>query len=210
VNEGIIEYPGTYSTGGDPGIDELQDTSDDLDLQTVLGEMNTNNVVLLYVDSGGLADYWDYWTSLAGGARYDLTTAEDIPDAIQTLVGEEAAHVDTLTLKAEAGFEAWLTDVDPPEYTDIDIPPPGWCSGFFDITITVPLGTLPGTYIFNIIADADGASYGEQEVTITVPFTHVIPETPIGTIIASASMFIGFIAYMTVPRFRKAIKATKA
>lgn len=124
------------------------------------------------------------------------------------MVGEEAAHVDTLTLKAEVGFEAWLTSVVPPEYTDIDIPSDG-TTREFDITITVPLGTLPGTYIFDVIADADGASYGEQEVTITVPFAHVIPETPIGTIIASASMFIGLIAYITVPRFRKAIKTPK-
>jgi len=205
VNEGIFAW--TYSTGGDPGRDELQDTTDDLDLQTVLGEMNTNHVVLLYVDSGGRADYWNYWTSLTGGARYDLESDEDIPAAIQALVGEEAAHVDTLTLKAEAGFETWLTSVVPTAYTDIDLP----ATKEFDITITVPLGTLPGTYVFDIIADADGASYGEQVVTIIVPgIDHVIPETPIGTIIASASMFIGFIAYMTVPRFRKAIKATKA
>lgn len=197
---------GTYSTGGDPGRDEIQDTADDLDLQTVLSEMNTNNVVLLYVDSGDLGIYWDYWTSLAGGARYDLTSAEDIPAAIQTLVGEEAAHVDTLTLKAEAGYEAWLTSVVPTEYTDINIPEEG-ATREFDITITVPPGTPPGTYVFNIIADADGASYGEQEVTITVlGIDHVIPETPFGTILASASILIGFIAYIGIPRFRKTRK----
>lgn len=204
LNEGI--FAGTYSTGGDPGRDEIQETADDLDLQTVLGEMDTNNVVLLYVDSGGLADYWNYWTSLTGGARYDLTSAEDIPDAIQTLVGEEAAHVDTLTLKAETGYEAWLTSVVPTEYTDVDIPEEG-ATREFDITITVPSGTLPGTYVFNIIADADGASYGEQMVTINVPgIDHVIPETPFGTILASASILIGFIAYIGIPKFRKTRK----
>jgi len=34
LNEGVTT--GTWSTGGDPGRDELQGTADDLDLQTVL------------------------------------------------------------------------------------------------------------------------------------------------------------------------------
>jgi hypothetical protein len=59
----------------------------------------------------------------------------------------------------------------PPEYDSITIPPAG-VTKTFDITITVPLGTSPGTYIFHITADADGADYGEQTVNINVIVPH--------------------------------------
>ncbi len=210
LKEGVPGKSGTYSTGGDPGRDEIILNGDDLDLQTVLGEMDTNNVILLYVQCANpypsdALDYWNYWTGITGGDAYQIANAAEIPAAIAALVEAEAAHVDTLTLKAEAGYEAWLTNVVPTEYTDIDIPTAG-VTKEFDITITVPLGKAPGTYVFHIIADADGASYGEQLVTITVPFEHVIPETPFGTILASASICLGFLAYMGIPRFRRTRK----
>ena len=205
---GVPGKIGPFSTGGDPGRNETMDFGgDDLDLQTVLGDMDTNNVVLLYVQCenpypSDALDYWEHWTSITGGDAYPIADADDIPVAIQTLVGALAAHVDVLTLIAEAGYESWLTSVVPSEYDDIDIPPEGIYKTF-DITITVPLGTLPGTYIFHIIADADGASYGEQEVTIIVPTEHVIPEVPFGTILASVSMLMGFVGFFFIPRFKR-------
>lgn len=173
LNAGVPGKVGTLSTGGDPGRNEVMDFGgDDLDLQTVLSEMDTNNMVLLYVSCespypSDALDYWEYWTSLTGGDAYQIADADEIPAAIQALVAALATHIDTLTLKAEAGYESWLTSVVPPEYTDIDIPPAG-VTETFDIIITVPLGTTPGIYYFNITADADGASYGEQSVEITV------------------------------------------
>lgn len=208
LNEGVPGKAGNYSTGGDPGRDEVMFTADDLDLQTVLANMAANKVVLLYVQCanpypGNALDYWTYWTNITGGAAYPITNANQIPTAIQALVGALATHINVLTLKAEAGYESWLTSVTPPSYTSIDIPPEG-VNKTFDITITVPIGTLPGTYTFHIIADGDGVSYGEQEVTIIVPTPEfVIPEVPIGTILASVSMIIGFMSYFFIPKFKR-------
>jgi hypothetical protein len=204
LNEGVPGKTGTWTTGGDPGPDELILTADDLDLQTVLGKMADNDIVLLVVRYYSYAiDYWEYWAGLTGGAVYEASSYGDLAPAVAELVGGEAAHVDTLTLKAETDYEEWLTTVTPAEYLDIDIPTEG-IDKEFDITITVPAGTPPGTYTFNIIADADGASYGEQTVTIIVHgIDHVIPEVPFGTILVSASLLIGFIAYIGIPRFRK-------
>jgi hypothetical protein len=199
--------PGVWSTGGDPGRDEVMFTGDDVDLQLALQGMTANDVTLLFVlgssPYGAVAlDYWDHWSGITGGDAYFAADASDVPAAIEALVEAEAGHIDTLTLIAEAGYEAWLTSVVPPEHTDIDIPPEG-ATRTFDITITVPHDTIPGVYIFHIIADSDGASYGEQEVTITVIPGNVIPEVPLGTIAASTAMIIALVGYATIPKFRK-------
>jgi hypothetical protein len=175
-NSSLPGWPGNYSTGGDPGRDEIMFTVDDIYLPAALQAMATNHIALLYVKchTGAWPDdtsnmmYWTYWTGITGGAAYDLTSASGIPGAIAALVQAQATHIHKLTLKVqEPGYASWLTSVTPPEYDEFDIPSGGTTKGFA-ITITVPLGTAPGTYVFHITADADGASYGEQEVRIFV------------------------------------------
>ena len=188
-NSSLPSWPGNYSTGGDPGRDGLMFTADDIYLPTALQAMATNQITLLYVKchDGAFPDdtsnlmYWTYWTGITGGAAYGISDASNIPTAIQALVTAEASHINKLTLQAQAGFEAWLTSVSPSEYDNITIPTEG-VNETFDIVITVPLGTVAGSYSFNITADADGASYGEEQVNILVqtgiPVTVVMhPET---------------------------------
>jgi hypothetical protein len=169
LNQGVPGKVGTWSTGGDPGRDGVMGTADDLDLQTVLAEMAANNITLIELHGntyyGGL-EYWTYWTSLTGGALYHLGGAEEIPEAIDSLIGEEATHISTLTLEVTTpGYESWLTSVTPPSYSDLTLPD----TKSFDIIVTVPMGTPPGTHTFQISAIGDGASYGDQLVTIEVP-----------------------------------------
>jgi len=169
VNEGVPGTTGTWSTGWDPGRDATIGTADDLDLQTTLSEMAAAGVAWLEVHGTGRGfnPHWEYWTSLTGGSAYNLTVVspEAVAEAVATLVEELATHLDTLTLQTTPGYEAWLTSVTPPSYTNLTLP----ATVTFDITITVPLGTPPGTYIFKIIAVGDSSNYGEQIITITVP-----------------------------------------
>jgi hypothetical protein len=190
LNEGIS--PVNYTTGGDPGRDEIMFTPDDIYLPTTLQNMATHSITLLYIkchtgafpsDTSNVM-YWTYWTGITGGAAYDLSSASGIPAAIQALVSAQAAHVNKLTLKPDAGYETWLTSVVPPEYDDITIPPEG-VTKEFDITLTIPLGTAPGTYVFNITADADGASYGGQRVTIVVMSPRALKTDAITELIAA-------------------------
>lgn len=186
INEGVPGYPWVQSWGGDPGRDEVMFTGDDLDLQTVLADMAANYVTLLEVHSrGAYFDHWVYWTGLTGGAAYDLASPSGIPAAIVELIEAEAGFISTLTLETSPGYESWLTSVTPPSHNDLTLP----TTVTFDIVVTVPAGTPPGTYTFTIWANGDGASYGEQEVTITVPGEGV-PEigfaAPISTSIAVA------------------------
>ena len=168
LSEGI--EPGIFSTGGDPGRDEIMGNSDDLDLQTVLGEMTAHGVTLLEVHGStncGYLNYWQYWCSLTDGAFFLLSEAAQIPAAVESLILEQALYIDSLTLKVMTpGFESWLTMLDPPYYLDITAPD----TLYFTEKITVPPETTGGNiHIFQISAIGDGASYGDQIVLVTVP-----------------------------------------
>ncbi len=134
LNVGVSGTTGTWSTGGDPGRDEVILNSDDLDLQTVLGAMDTEGVVLLEAHTVfwdtwfdppvSTQVYWDYWTGVTGGSAFltDSTTlVDDIVDAVtDALVGE--GTVNGLHLEASTGFETWLTSVVPPSQSGRPMP----------------------------------------------------------------------------------------
>jgi hypothetical protein len=167
LSEGI--EPGVFTTGGDPGRDEIMGNSDDLDLQTVLAGMAANGVTLLEVHGSsncGYLNYWEYWCSLTGGAFFLLNNASQIPAAVESLIQEQALHIDSLYLKEMTpGYEAWLTSVIPSYYLDITAPD----TVHFIETITVPKDTTCGTtHVFQISAIGDGASYGDEIVIVDV------------------------------------------
>ena len=182
LNEGVPRKTYNWSTGGDPGRDEVMFTSDDLDLQTVLGQMATNHVVLLVIRYGYLvvatAPYWQHWASLTGGETYTSSNVNSILSKILSLPEEHGSRVAKLVLKAQTGYELWLTSTSPPQYANIDVPEEG-ITKTFNLTITAPNNTLPGTYKFKINADADNLNAGEQEVTITIVQPEpVVPPVP--------------------------------
>lgn len=188
LNEGVTT--GIWSTGGDPGRDEVMFTQDDLDLQKVLGEMAANNVVLiqgLYMDFpawlfGGPKDlniikYWDQWTGMTGGSAYIIkseTFTEDIVNVINSKL--TTPNVQNLHLQAGSGYESWLYSVNPQSYNG-----PAGSSANFDISIKVPDGTTPGVYKFAISAvDDNNVNYGDQTVEITVPSDNNPPQLTAG------------------------------
>jgi hypothetical protein len=168
LNEGIDSL--TWSTGGDPGRDEIMGNADDLDLQTVLGEMVMHGVSLLEIHGSsncGYLNYWEYWCSLTGGAFFLLSDASQIPAAVESLIREQALHLDSLTLEVMTpGFEDWLTNLIPPYHLDITAPD----TLYFTEVITVPRDTSCGSHhVFQISAIGDGASYGDEIVIVDVP-----------------------------------------
>lgn len=176
LNEGVTT--GTWSTGGDPGRDEIILNGDDLDLQTVLNGMATNNVILIECHTsdwpvewmGGppgfmLTDYWKHWTDITGGDTYITssdTLVEDVVNAVTLALA--TPNVSNLHLAASSGFESWLDSVTPPFYSG-----PTGVTVSFDIVVKVPEGTPDGIYTFTISAiDDAGVSYGDQTVKIKV------------------------------------------
>ena len=169
LNEGVTT--GTWSTGGDPGRDELQGTADDLDLQTVLAAMMTNHVELIECHSStDDSEYWTYWTGLTDGAFLQTDSDSVIDDVIKAVGGAiTTTELKGLHIAAQSGYEGWLTAVDPAS-KDVTIDPVSGATVDFAATLTVPAGTAAGDYTFKLSAlDATLVGYGDQAVTIHVP-----------------------------------------
>ena len=63
--------------------------------------------------------------------------------------------------------------------------------------------TIPGTYTVTLrVTDFHGNSDTASNVKTITPLG-VIPEVPLGTIIASTAMIIAFVAYVAVPKWRR-------
>jgi hypothetical protein len=179
INEGI---PGTgptgESTGGDPGRDGIMGTSDDLDLQAVLGGMALNHVVLLAarVSSFAFTDYyfkyWTNWTARTGGKAFQSTNTTLINDLMHEITN-------SLTISCVGSLQM---TVDPPSFsTWLTATPPAWgrtCSGdirVFNLTFTPPAGTPAGDYSFTLhVVDEENVDYLSESVLI-----HVLPTVPL-------------------------------
>jgi hypothetical protein len=102
LNEGVAGKVGNLSTGGDPGRDEMMFTADDLDLQTVLGQMTANHVVLLVIRHGYLAaattPYWQHWARLTGGEMYTTMTVDGAAEKIQSMVQTAIPEIGSVSL----------------------------------------------------------------------------------------------------------------
>lgn len=166
LNEGVPGKVGIWSTGGDPGRDEIMFTPDDLDLQTVLLGMAANRVTLIEAHTTAYAkEYWDFWTGLTGGATFITTSATLVTDVVAKITSELAPpEIQNLHLTVTPGYESWLVEVEPPSY-----------SGPRDVTVEfkarfcVPAGTPFGDYAFTISAvDDEGVVYATHDVTVHV------------------------------------------
>lgn len=160
LNESISS--GIWSTGGDPGPDEIMDTDDDLDLQSVLAIMNSNDITLIECHSDiSYINYWEYWTGITGGSvNYINSTnfADVVEDAVTNKLNIPKIYDLTLEVTT-ASFEEWLSSVIPSSYPEVGM----GGSVIFNETICVPIDTPPGVYEFNVSAiDGDGNNYGNQ------------------------------------------------
>lgn len=178
ISEGV--YPGTFSTGRDPGRDEEVFTDDDLDLQLVLADMAANNTMLLQCQP----DYyyaqalWDYWTGITGGSVNVINTENFATDVVNTITDAITIssvfglHLEVTT----SGYESWLTSVVPASYDEVaaeeEVP--------FEETVTIPLDADPEiTHTFVVSAlDEDGVSYGDQTNVIVLD-VNVRPNEPV-------------------------------
>ena len=213
INQGLLASP-AYSTGGDPGRDEVMFTADDLDLQSVLTSMTTNNVTLLrctpsyswndvidFASALTVSQYWDYWSGLTGGSQFEYdpsNPASFTPNVVDAVTkGLTQPTVSGLHLELSPGyasFAPWLTSLNPATAsgsTDHDYS--------FDVTYTVPPATAAGEYTFKVRAiDDAGVVYGEQTVDITVPSVATNPDSQVGISVTPTSVSSGGLATWTV------------
>lgn len=166
-----------YNFGGDPGRDGIAMTADDLDFETVVGQLKQEKVTVIAVDSGfsaqSAATFKGMSIGFAGapgtnGQYFQLTNASQIPTAVANLVQAEVQKIDELNLDIPAPYNTWVS-YSPNKHTNVG--PNTTVS--FNLTITVPTGQPSGEYTFLIRAIGDGALLGETFVTIIVPPTTI-------------------------------------
>jgi hypothetical protein len=166
------DYPG--GTGVDPGRDGVAGTGDDLDIEAVVSEMAAQNILLIVLYSGYSELDLAYWSSMAtqtGGNAFQVNYDGTIPDGthvaefIAQKIEEGVALVNNVHLEVcTPGFEGWLTNVDPMVYENVTLP----TDLEFNLTFTVPEGTLGGLYEFDVCLIGDGVVFAKQHVKITV------------------------------------------
>ncbi len=175
-----LDFAG-YNFGGDPGRDAVAQTGDDLDYEDVVQQLADENISVIAIDSGGTPDSaatfkgmsvgysWISGTvamtvSGTNGHYFQLYDTSQIPATVVQLVGKETQQIDRLSLKVTEGYEDWV-QITPAAYTNV----PSNTTKTFDLTVTVPEGTLPGFYPFMIQALGDSAILGFTYVDVTVP-----------------------------------------
>lgn len=182
LNEGVPNPPinpgGIFCADGgacnlDPGRDDNLGTGDDLDLQTVLGDVADNQITLLYIQSAffdtNLLYYWNHWAGLtgSGGQAVLLSGTQNLTDIIVELIGTASQEIASLTLDTDpATFAPWLTNAE--EQTDLTIPVGGLTISL-GFTITPPVDTESDVYEFLVRTVGDGVVYAATEARITVP-----------------------------------------
>ncbi len=154
----------------DPGRDGTVGTSDDLRTRATLDGLKTNNTNVSFVTynpSGGTPGTPQCHAQLAaytGGQQVTHGATDSLADEIVALIRQAASRVDAVELVVDEGFDSWVSFDPPPPYgpftTPRDVP--------YEMTVTVPEGTEPGTYTFSVRAEADGATRATQSVRIEV------------------------------------------
>lgn len=164
---------GGSNFGGDPGLDSIAQTPDDLDFETVVQDLAAKQISVLAIDSGSTPASAATFKGMSigfaglggtGGQYFVLSNTADLPNAVVQLVHNETLTIDDLSLKVTPGYETWVT-LTPP--TKINVP--AQTAETFNVSVTPPAGTVAGYYPIAIQTVADGVILGITTVYVLVP-----------------------------------------
>ena len=173
-----LDFAG-YNFGGDPGRDAVAGTADDLDFETVVGQVATEGITVLAVQGSmgepmrthaeatfkGMSIGFDSAPG-TNGQYFQLSTADEIPAVVDNMVQQEVETIEHLTLDIPDEYKDWV-EFSPAEYTDVG----PLAETNFQVTVTVPEGTETSEHAFMIRVLGDGALLGSTEIIITIPST---------------------------------------
>ena len=150
-----------YITPDPHGLDTPTQIAALVDDQTTLFALTTNT---------GFEDPAACFADIAANAypgSVQASLGADLSAQVVSLIEAASATVNDIHLEvasASAGADAsWIT-FDPASVGPVSTP----AEANFVLTATVPDGTPAGTYVFDIVALADGGDVGHQELTIEV------------------------------------------
>ncbi len=175
-------WGGALSTGPDPGVDGIAGTADDLSILEVLEEMAARDITLLVLYSGveenpywsrSLLELWDDYAGITGGRAIRINPDGTVPgrESMGTFVAQAisraAGRIQHLSLEVcTPAYEGWVTRVSPHYYSFSEIQ---FLKSFpFEWTVSIPEGTPPGEYAFDVCLVGDGISYASQRVYVQV------------------------------------------
>jgi hypothetical protein len=170
------QFPGcNFDTGPtDPGRDAAFGTADDLGSKLVLDGMKAANVKLMMLTYNGYSS--SCHAALAayeGGSQADAGSGGSLASQIVSLVNGASSHIASLNLNVSpASYSSWVSFSSGSALGAFTAP----VDKSFDETITVPAGTLPGSYAFDVQAVADGAIRSTEHVNVTVPSSNHAPD----------------------------------
>jgi len=156
--------------GIDPGEDEEAGTGDDLVFTDVVAKLREQRIEVIPINCARGEELFElveagfrYVAEQTNGHVFSIDEAHQVPEAV--VRGLEAATIEIaeLTVVPEHAFAPWVS-IMPPVHRKVG----GGETRAFNVTITVPEGTDPGTYSFSLDVLGDGASLGLVEVTVDV------------------------------------------
>lgn len=153
-------------TGIDPGPD-ITNIDDDLQLRRVVSDLSAANISIIAVNARDdeLADvvrFFRYTAEETGGEYFRLDSAEQIPEAIVTLVGGQIAAINQINISTESPYSEWL-QVNPGSHDNIS-----YDGRVLESRVSICPGQTNaerGDYEFDLIVTAD------EEAVATVPAT---------------------------------------
>ena len=183
-NADFSACPNTPPT--DFGRDEAAGGGDDLGTKAVLDGLVANDITLFMIAYSGVLPCYEEMAALTGGDAVPSASAGDLTDTILDLIEASFAtvadvHLEVASAAPAPASPAWISFVPSaagPVNPPVNVP--------FTVNVAVPSGTPSGTYVFDIVALADGADIGHQLLTIVVPqkmltLTPANESNPIGT-----------------------------
>jgi hypothetical protein len=178
---------------GSAGVPGCTDTSADpngLNTATELAGMKAaERTLFMILQTSSATTSLACYQGLAAGAfagGQGVTGGTNLSAQIVSLIQAAFANVSDVHLEVAAAAPApasasWIA------FSPASVGPvPAPSNQTFTVTATVPAGTPAGTYVFDIVANADGVDIGHQALTIVVPvkqmtLTPATDSNPIGT-----------------------------
>lgn len=125
-NPWVTGYPPTFL---DPGPNSIAGDADDLDFQTVLKGMATNNIILFYLSfvnpaSGDHTASWNWWAGRTGGGAVAAADFGDIVDAIHGLFAFKDLCPQLSKHKKPIDPDTYQQDPSIPDDVEVPVPHP--------------------------------------------------------------------------------------
>jgi hypothetical protein len=188
----FVDGAANHYYGGDPGVDEVMGTSDDLDFKTVVQSLKSAGITVIAADCSAGKTFgadaqraFQYEADQTGGSRFVYTDSTIATDIVAKINAATSADIKQMTVTVrEPAYASWVV-VNPTSYYGV----PWGESRDFNVAITPPLATPPGPFTIHLDVYGDGQLLGTTTISKTIPSE--TPEFP--TLALPVAMLLGFV-----------------